>query len=92
MKTVKTNPNVIRRNVAGEDILIPVGDSALEHNGLFVLTPTGAEIWDALVAETPVEEIVTAMAAEYGVDPETVRADAEQLIEKLRGMGLVTTD
>ena len=46
---MKTNKNVIRRNVAGDDILIPVHDSAKEHNGLFVLTPTGAEIWDMLV-------------------------------------------
>ena len=48
---MKTNKNVIRRNVAGDDILIPVHDSAKEHNGLFVLTPTGAEIWDMLVEE-----------------------------------------
>ena len=67
MKTIKTNPNVIRRNVAGEDILIPIGDSALEHNGLFVLTPTGAEIWDALVEGKSLEEIVANMAWEYDI-------------------------
>ena len=90
MKTIKTNPNVIRRNVAGEDILIPIGDSALEHNGLFVLTPTGAEIWDALVEEKPLEEIVTNMAEEYDIDTETIRKDVLGLIEKLAQLGLVT--
>lgn len=90
MKTIKTNPNVIRRNVAGEDILIPIGDSALEHNGLFVLTPTGAEIWDALVEGKSLEEIVANMAEEYGIDTETIRKDMLGLIEKLAQLGLVT--
>jgi DNA-binding CsgD family transcriptional regulator len=90
MKTIKTNPNVIRRNVAGEDILIPIGDSALEHNGLFVLTPTGAEIWDALVEGKPLEEIVANIAEEYGIDTETIRRDVLGLIEKLAQLGLVT--
>jgi DNA-binding CsgD family transcriptional regulator len=90
MKTIKTNPNVIRRNVAGEDILIPIGDSALEHNGLFVLTPTGAEIWDALVEGKSLEEIVANMAEEYDIDTETLRKDVLGLIEKLAKLGLVT--
>ena len=90
MKTIKTNPNVIRRNVAGEDILIPIGDSALEHNGLFVLTPTGAEIWDALVEGKPLEEIAANMAEEYDIDTETLRKDVLGLIEKLAKLGLVT--
>lgn len=90
MKTIKTNPNVIRRNVAGEDILIPIGDSALEHNGLFVLTPTGAEIWDALVEGKSLEEIVANIAEEYGIDTETIRKDVLELIEKLAQLGLVT--
>jgi DNA-binding CsgD family transcriptional regulator len=90
MKTIKTNPNVIRRNVAGEDILIPIGDSALEHNGLFVLTPTGAEIWDALVEGKSLEEIVANIAEEYGIDTETIRKDVLELIERLAQLGLVT--
>ena len=90
MKTIKTNPNVIRRNVAGEDILIPIGDSALEHNGLFVLTPTGAEIWDALVEGKSLEEIVANIAEEYGIDTETIRKDVLGLIDKLAQLGLVT--
>ena len=90
MKAVKTNPNVIRRNVAGEDILIPIGSSALEHNGLFVLPPTGAEVWDALVEEKPIDEIVATMSEEYGVDPAVIREDVLQLIEKLAKMGLVS--
>lgn len=90
MKAIKTNPNVIRRNVAGEDILIPVGDSALEHNGLFVLTPTGAEIWDALVEGKSIEEIVANMTRAYDVDADTLREDILGLIEKLAKLGLVT--
>jgi DNA-binding CsgD family transcriptional regulator len=86
---MKTNKNVIRRNVAGDDILIPVHDSAKEHNGLFVLTPTGAEIWDMLVEEKSPEEIVEIISREYEVDAEMVRADVDALIKKLKDMGLL---
>ena len=45
---MKVNENVIHRCVVDEDILVPVGETAGDMNGLYVLTPTGAEIWDML--------------------------------------------
>ena len=86
---MKVNPNVIHRNVAGEDMLIPVNETAQNHNGLFVLTSTGAEIWEMLVEEKTVDEIVAAISQEYGVDEETVRTDVDALIAKLLKMGLL---
>lgn len=86
---MKTNPNIIHRNVAGEDMLVPVGDTALEHNGLFVLTPTGAEMWDYLAEGKSLDELVETMCENYDADPDEIRQDALQLIEKLRNLGLI---
>lgn len=86
---MKVNQNVIHRNVAGEDMLIPVNQAARDHNGLFVLTPTGAEIWDMLADGKTPEEIVDLMSREYGMDRETVQKDVTTLIQKLMGMGLL---
>jgi hypothetical protein len=86
---MKVNPNVIHRNVAGEDMLVPTGESALEHNGLFVLTPTGAEMWDYLAEGKTFDELVAIMSEDYDVEAEVIRADAETLIQKLRDLGLI---
>ena len=86
---MKVNPNVIHRNVAGEDMLIPVNEIAQNHNGLFVLTSTGAEVWEMLVEGKTVEEIVTAISREYGEDEERVRVDVTALVAKLLKMGLL---
>ena len=89
---MKTNSNVIHRNVAGEDILVPVGETALEHNGLFVLTPTGAEMWDYLAEGKTLDEIVTVMSEDYEAEPDVIRKDAEALIVKLKAMNLLLED
>lgn len=86
---MKVNPNVLHRNIAGEDILVPVGETALDHNGLFVLTPTGAEMWDYLAEGKTLDELVSIMSEDYDIDPETIRTDADALLEKLKGLGLI---
>lgn len=86
---MKVNPNVIHRNVAGEDMLVPVGETAISLNGLFVLTPTGAEMWDYLAEGKTLDELVELMSEDYDVPEETLREDAETLIGKLKDLGLV---
>jgi hypothetical protein len=89
---MKVNENVIHRCVADEDMLVPIGEAAGDMNGLYVLTPTGAEIWDMLAEGKGIEEIVSVMSEDYGVDPAVIRADVVTVIEKLKSMGLVTED
>lgn len=86
---MKVNPNVIHRNVAGEDMLVPVGETAISLNGLFFLTPTGAEMWDYLAEGKTLDELVELMSEDYDVPEETLREDAETLIGKLKDLGLV---
>ena len=89
---MKVNENVIHRCVADEDMLVPVGEAAGEMNGLYVLTPTGGEIWDMLAEGKDVEDIVSIMSEDYGEDPAVIRADVVAIIEKLKAMGLVIED
>lgn len=63
---MKVNENVIHRCVVDEDILVPIGEAAGDTNGLYVLTPTGAEIWDMLAEGKGIEDIVSIMSEDYG--------------------------
>ena len=89
---MKVNENVIHRNVAGEDMLVPVGEAAGEMNGLYVLTSTGGEIWDMLAEGKTVDEIVTIMSEDYGEDPKMIRKDVLEVIAKLKALNLVADD
>lgn len=89
---MKVNENVIHRNVAGEDMLVPVGEAAGEMNGLYVLTSTGGEIWDMLAEGKTVDEIVTIMSEDYDEDPKMIREDVLEVIAKLKALNLVADD
>lgn len=45
---MKIKKELIKREIAGDCILVPVGKSTLESNGLFALNELGAFIWDIL--------------------------------------------
>lgn len=39
---------LIKRDIAGDTVLVPVGKTVMENNGLFILNELGAFIWDML--------------------------------------------
>lgn len=75
---------LIKREVAGEVLLIPVGTSVYDTNGIFVLTELSAFIWDLLPRVNTIEEIVDEVLSEYEVDRETATKDIEEFLEKLK--------
>ena len=39
---------LVKRNIAGDVILVPIGDASLELKGLVTLNETGELLWDRL--------------------------------------------
>lgn len=80
---------LIKREIAGDCILVPVGKSTLDSNGLFALNELGAFIWDILPDAGSEEEIVEKILAEYDTDRETAARDVADFMEKLRELGII---
>ena len=80
---------LIKREIAGDTILVPVGQTVLESNGLFMLNELGAFIWDLLPGMESEEEICNAVLAEYDVSSETVKKDVADFLHKLREMEII---
>ena len=80
---------LMKRQVAGETFLVPLGKAVYDSNGLFFLTEVGAFLWDLLVKAESEEELVAAVLAEYDVDEATARADINAFLTKLREMGIL---
>jgi hypothetical protein len=80
---------MIHRQLAGENILVPGGNAVLDLNGLFVMTETGAFIWSILPQAETEDEIVDKMLEEYDVDRETAQEDVKEFLGRLREYGII---
>ena len=80
---------LITREIAGEVILVPVGKSVLESNGLFALNELGTFLWKYLPAAESETALVDFVLEEYEVDRETAAADTAEFLQKLRNMDIL---
>lgn len=71
------------RDIAGDVILVPVGKSVLEHNGLFILNEVSGEIWKLLTEGKQFDQIVSTLAEIYDAPMETIQADVEEFLAEL---------
>lgn len=80
---------LIKREIAGDVILVPVGKTALDNNGLFMLNELGGFLWDLLPESDSVEDLTAAVLQSYDVDEVTAKADIEEFLETLRKMDVI---
>lgn len=86
---MKIKGEYILRDVVGENVLIPVGETALEFNGMIIINSTGAFIWKAIVEGSSKEEILKKMAETFEVTAEKAGQDIEEFLELLKDKGFI---
>lgn len=77
------------RQVAGEYVLVPTGETATKLYGLMTLNESGVMLWQKLQSECSEDDLVAALKAEYEVDEATARQDVEKFIAKLTEVGVL---
>ena len=80
---MKLKSTIILRKIAGETILVPVGEDAVRVNGLITVNEVGALICEQLKEERTVDALVAAVTAQFDVDAQTARADIASFIHTL---------
>ncbi|MBO5129802.1 MAG: PqqD family protein [Oscillospiraceae bacterium] len=80
---------LIKREIAGDTILVPVGRTVYDSNGLFVLNELGAFVWDLLPSAETEEGICKAVLEEYEVSPEEAMQDIREFLEKLKKLNII---
>lgn len=86
---MKLKGNYILREVMGEVLAIPVGESLLDFNGMICINEVGNEIWRGLQAEKTREEILEGILEKFDVSPEEATADLEEFLLRLRENNLL---
>ena len=80
---------LIKREIAGDTILVPVGKTVLDSNGLFVMNELATFIWDLLPNAESEEAICEAVLAEYDVSAQEAAADIAEFLNKLRKLEII---
>lgn len=86
---MKIKKELVKRDIAGDVVLVPVGTTVYESNGLFILNDVGAFLWDRLETAESEEELLTALLEEYEVTEDTARKDVQEFLLKLRKLGIL---
>lgn len=86
---MKIDKNFVLREIAGDYIIVPTGNTALTFNGLITVNEVGAFLWELLQKDTTEEKMLDAVLEEYDVDENTARIDIREYVEKLERNGIL---
>lgn len=85
---MKIKEGFILRNVAGSNVVVPVGQATVDFNGMMSLNDTGAFLFDKLTKGTTEEQLIRDLMNEYSIDKELATKDVKDFIEKVESEGL----
>ena len=77
------------REAAGETVVVPFGEEALNFQGIISLNETGAFLWKQLDQSCEVDTLVKALLNEYEIDEDTANNDVNDFVEKVRKAGVL---
>ncbi|MBQ9414032.1 MAG: PqqD family protein [Clostridia bacterium] len=86
---MKLKNGFLLKELAGDHVVVPVGQAALDLRGMITLNETGAFLWERLQTGQTEDALVSAMLEEYDVAPDIARKDVRAFVEMLRQQQLL---
>ncbi len=86
---MKIKSDFMLREVAGYYVVVPVGNGAVDFNGVINLNESGATLWRAMEKDVTEAELVDALMAEYEVDAERAKCDVAAFVKKMKDAKLI---
>ena len=87
---MKIKGTFVTRNIAGDIVIVPVGETALQYNGMITTTPSGALLWEML--ETGVKDkadMVHVLTERFEVDYDAAAKDVDDFLTQLTDAGML---
>ena len=86
---MKIKDGFAKRNIAGSEIVVPVGNKALEFNGMITLNESGGFFWDCLVQGCTKEQLLSRVLETYEVTEQKASEDIDKFLDMLRENNLL---
>ena len=81
--SMKIKDGFILRKIAGEDIVVPIGNNIADFNGVIRLNESAAFLWKVLQEEISKVDLVNSLIEEYGIDKSLATNDVEGFLDIL---------
>jgi len=80
---------LVTRDVAGEEIIVPIKGHVGDLEGVFTLNEVGSMIWRLIDGQTTVGELMEAVRNEYDVEAGEAEKDVADFLRSLEDAGLI---
>lgn len=77
------------REIVGETILIPVGESNNHFNGIITINELGKFIWENYESSRDDEDLLHKILEEYEVEKDVAKEDLDEFLDKLRQVDII---
>lgn len=81
---MKIKDGFMLREIAGQWLVVPLGQRVVEFNGMLTLSESGAIIWKEIEAGGSVDNIIQRILSEYDIDEETARTDVNEFLNMMK--------
>ena len=86
---MKLKKQFVLREIVGEAVLVPIGESAARFNGLLTVSELGKFIWENIESAKDKEELLQRILDEYEVDRDVAKADLDEFLGKLKAVDII---
>ena len=86
---MKFKKEFMLREIVGETILIPMGDSNNHFNGIITINELGKFIWQNLESSKDEEDLLHKILEEYEVEEKEAKEDLDEFLDKLRQVDII---
>lgn len=81
---MKIKNGFVVREIAGQSVVVALGEASKAFNGIIKLNETGRIIWDMLTEGAEKSDVVEAILADYEIDRATVENDVDTFVATLK--------
>lgn len=86
---MKLKKEFLTRTIAGETILVPIGENNTAFNGLITMNEIGLFIWENIEQVADEDEMLTKILSEYDIDQQTASADLKAFLDTLKKSDII---
>ncbi|EGW38460.1 coenzyme PQQ synthesis protein D [Desulfosporosinus sp. OT] len=88
-RSLKIRDGFMLREIAGQWVVVPLGEKVVEFNGIMTLSQSGALLWQVLEKNASEEDLVEVILKEYTIDKETAETDVREFVSIIREKNLI---
>ena len=89
IKKYQAMSGYVSREIAGEMLLVPIGEQTQELNGIIHLNETSMFLWELLKSPQSIDDLIEALKTEFITEEVNLKNDIKEFIEMMLEASLI---